>query len=1019
MSLMAVPVDGALAVVAKLASSDEASASVLLEFALYEALCDEADRVRPQLERDANAYLAKRLEGGLQQLAKRYAGTDDLEVRAQAVALADEMAQMAQGLVAKDDTDGWNEKEHPRGAGGRFRRGVLNVLGLATKEPGAGDRANRALSQMVGDKANNYTRLSALGGALTATRDPQASAAGTMARLAGEIGPEAQRALEPGLRRTAYRYRGTERRPNADQQRQALVLAATASPEDLAAMPPELQAQAVQLQVELGNVKRAEGVRTQAGRTQRTPGIPTMSPAVGALYANPATARASEDQTRLARTGDYSALLLRDQVPDIDTARLSLEAGKMPPSLGIMSDANGKMVSEAMGFNGDHYLPFDLKNLKRLNGGSYTRTRTSGGLTDEDIYTGLMTGARQVQVISNSGSFTIEFDPDLRGGRRHSDKARQMVSRYSALVARVATGQHMQVDVSSEVMRGIRSEALTRYPGQPEEAKAYIAREQDIKRMEARFQDVDEDKLMAEADTEAIKERGASNLSGAAFNQRRNELFRDKRTAAYDGMARSFKLDGDGYTAAMKALQTEFPYFIRSVRTSPLHEFLTGRGALRPGEALPRAGGSDQGYTPRGGLDPSGVPKDKRKSYARPTSGDMVPAADAPAAGGANLQRTAGGAQRLAASGGLLGALLEPDAPSFEELAAKGTIRFKRDTAIMLGTTLGLRDAIGGDSMRPKEEGKDNKAGINNDLAPFDIDMKPIGRNDGEALKLSAAAYGDWALTKQVFANNTEFVNFLADPKTPEEHLVKTREALLWLQAQQPDDAQLASQFASANWTGMISRLAALRGATSGLFAPAGDNPALALPDPDDPKPQPMPDVVALKGSLANIKAYAQRNPQVAEQAARLAKEPDLNKTAGAQITTKVERLESLISWGNGGAKPLAMAAGDKAEAVRVAADPANSPQARELGHLQNAWALVAAANLVAMLDANGAGVEPLDFSAIAPKAPGVPPAPVTPTMPITKPITKQWGPAPSRVQLSRVGRDSAVAKALAARAFR
>ena len=69
------------------------------------------------------------------------------------------------------------------------------------------------------------------------------------------------------------------------------------------------------------------------------------------------------------------------------------------------------------------------------------RTRAAGGPSTEDIYTGLMSGVRQIQVASNSGVFTVEFDPDFRGSRRYNDKAKRMVERYGSILESVGSNQ--------------------------------------------------------------------------------------------------------------------------------------------------------------------------------------------------------------------------------------------------------------------------------------------------------------------------------------------------------------------------------------------------------------------------------------------------------------------------------------------------------------------------------------------------------------------------------------------------
>ena len=69
--------------------------------------------------------------------------------------------------------------------------------------------------------------------------------------------------------------------------------------------------------------------------------------------------------------------------------------GEHPAVGGDHANADGQIVTQAIGYGDDHYLPFNLKNLKGLKGGEYIRTRSVGGPTSEDIYTGLLSGARR------------------------------------------------------------------------------------------------------------------------------------------------------------------------------------------------------------------------------------------------------------------------------------------------------------------------------------------------------------------------------------------------------------------------------------------------------------------------------------------------------------------------------------------------------------------------------------------------------------------------------------------------
>ena len=99
--------------------------------------------------------------------------------------------------------------------------------------------------------------------------------------------------------------------------------------------------------------------------------------------------------SRPGRSGAGSAIV--EQLPDARSCpaqaalyNLQLASGNTPPSEGVIINANGQIVTQAVGYGDDHYLPFNLKNLKALKGGEYIRTRSVGGLTSEDIYTGLI-----------------------------------------------------------------------------------------------------------------------------------------------------------------------------------------------------------------------------------------------------------------------------------------------------------------------------------------------------------------------------------------------------------------------------------------------------------------------------------------------------------------------------------------------------------------------------------------------------------------------------------------------------
>ena len=191
---------------------------------------------------------------------------------------------------------------------------------------------------------------------------------GPAIQLAAQLGPEAERVLGPGLQRAAYRYRGTERRPS-----RALMQARE------------------QYAVTNGGRNGAETVGWS--RTTRPAGLVT-----------PEQSRWRSAVTRWRRTSARSC-------PAEGQAELSCASGRVPPSRGAIIDADGDIITEAVGINGDHYVPFDLKNLGRMEGGQYVRTRAAGGPTREDLYTGLLSGRPAGAGRVHSGVFTIELDP--------------------------------------------------------------------------------------------------------------------------------------------------------------------------------------------------------------------------------------------------------------------------------------------------------------------------------------------------------------------------------------------------------------------------------------------------------------------------------------------------------------------------------------------------------------------------------------------------------------------------------
>ncbi len=160
----------------------------------------------------------------------------------------------------------------------------------------------------------------------------------------------------------------------------------------------------------------------------------------------------------------------KTRLPSPELNALQLKSGTVPPSEGVLLDRRGQLVTQAVGYGDDWYLPFNLNHLAKLRGGEYIRTRTWGGPTTEDLYTGLAAGAKSLSVVSHNGVYNIEFDPSFKGGRRYNDKAARMVGRYGHLLDTVKSGQvtNAQLDPSrlAEIDREVEEMGLN--PGEPD-----------------------------------------------------------------------------------------------------------------------------------------------------------------------------------------------------------------------------------------------------------------------------------------------------------------------------------------------------------------------------------------------------------------------------------------------------------------------------------------------------------------------------------------------------------------------
>lgn len=367
--------------------------------------------------------------------------------------------------------------------------------------------------------AGTYRRIQAGSELLGAvSTSPKAQAAAQFGRYVGEFGPEAEKVIGPSMRKTAYRYRGTEKDPDKELVRRAERLAESAHAKTYTDLPMHRQ-----------GVERIKGAPAELKMMQ------SRSAAIQHLYG---------------------------KLPDRRLGELHLKSGRIPPSEGVIIDSDGDIVTQAIGYAEDHYLPFNLKNMNKLQGGMYVRTRSTGGITTEDIYAGLVSGARQLTVVSHSGVFTIDFADDFRGLRRYNDKAAAMTERYAKTLDAIKNGQIERIKLDPKDKARIREEV---------EAEGWSGREleQQIKQRERDFksnpfpttseiQDIERKVGQAVFSDNSLTDTQKE----AEFKRRRAQEISDLVGERQD---RFYKLDGEGYSVALEALREQFPYYIDDV----------------------------------------------------------------------------------------------------------------------------------------------------------------------------------------------------------------------------------------------------------------------------------------------------------------------------------------------------------------------------------------------------------------------------------------------------------------------
>lgn len=419
---------------------------------------------------------------------------------------------------------------------------------------------------------------------------------GEWAQFVGSAGPEAEKVLGPYVQRAAYRYRGTERTPNQSLVRElSSPVAGGAGISEIADTPGVLD----QMNLAPSETGRVAG-RMKALKNEGYQG----------------------DSLAMRTRADVSARYLATTLPkDPIYRRLSQKAGNVLPSQGVLFDADGNLVSEAVGYADDHYLPFDLKGLTKLRGGQYVRTRMTGGPTSEDIYTAVHSGARMLSVVSPSGVYTVEFDPTFRGARSGSDKAKQMYDRYVKILEAVkSSGLYLQ-DIDPAKRTEIEADVLRRFKDEDADG----ADEYRQKRLnEARAMAMLDEKETAVVEAEILQEMGMESKDQLRGSSAREfeERYSDRLDEIRSKNVNKLRLNGEGYAVALQTLQQQFPYFLKTPRYQDFKTF-TQEMNLRPGQT-PRAQRmtEDSGYVKPGQLRP--------KTGMKAKEDDPKPAAPAP-----------------------------------------------------------------------------------------------------------------------------------------------------------------------------------------------------------------------------------------------------------------------------------------------------------------------------------------------------------------------------------------------------
>lgn len=404
-------------------------------------------------------------------------------------------------------------------------------------------------------------------------------------------GVEGGEALRPALTRAAYRYRGVEKTP--DRQFTRLSMSRLASMK-----PGENDAEAIaSLRRDGGAVVSAalaDKARDSYGEEKKPRGsavLPVLGQRLDAWDADPQQRPMTNEQALMAVSRDLTAQeLVRRQTrsfvartkesntgePEMGSGvrgmrrmiqDIAAGIGRDLPSEGVVIDADGDVVQQAVGVGGDHYQPFNLRGRKAMAGGQYVRTRQLGGITSDDIRTLLASGGRAATVVSASGVYDIELDPSLRNQTRLNAKVLGMVDTYERILDQLAGSQIYARDLPTAVKREARDAARKaagiKNMDAAAEQKEY-EKQLDKKRAEMT--------ALTTADEKTARDYAQKN-GGTSLSQQ-NLLYKERLEQLRREKVRKLNLNAEGYEVALHSLQAYYPYFIRDVSRRDLGEFM-------------------------------------------------------------------------------------------------------------------------------------------------------------------------------------------------------------------------------------------------------------------------------------------------------------------------------------------------------------------------------------------------------------------------------------------------------------